>query len=298
MHWMADWPTPFPLFVAEAKGAHFKDVDGHAYVDFCLGDTGAMFGHAPDAGRRRDPRSSRRAATRRCCPAKMPSGSATSSRAASACRSGKSPRRRRTPTAMPCAGRAPLTGRDKILVFDGCYHGTVEETMVRLKDGKTVPRAGQLGAVIDVDARDKRRRVQRHSRARSARSQRRRRRRAGRTRDDEHRHGAARARLPRRASRSDAQQARSSSSTKRTPSRPAPAAGRAPSISSPTSSYSASPLPAAFPCAVFGVTADVATAWNKRARKPARRATATPAWARPYRRTRSRCMRCAPTSNT
>ena len=49
MHWMADWPTPFPLFVHEAKGAHFTDVDGHAYADFCLGDTGAMFGHAPPA---------------------------------------------------------------------------------------------------------------------------------------------------------------------------------------------------------------------------------------------------------
>jgi glutamate-1-semialdehyde 2,1-aminomutase len=49
MHWMADWPTPFPLFVHEANGAHFTDVDGHAYADFCLGDTGAMFGHAPPA---------------------------------------------------------------------------------------------------------------------------------------------------------------------------------------------------------------------------------------------------------
>ncbi|MBL9096704.1 MAG: aminotransferase class III-fold pyridoxal phosphate-dependent enzyme, partial [Alphaproteobacteria bacterium] len=47
MHWMADWPTPFPLFVAEANGARFRDVDGNAYVDFCLGDTGTMFGHSP-----------------------------------------------------------------------------------------------------------------------------------------------------------------------------------------------------------------------------------------------------------
>ena len=47
MHWMADWPTPFPLFVAEANGARFRDVDGHEYIDFCLGDTGTMFGHSP-----------------------------------------------------------------------------------------------------------------------------------------------------------------------------------------------------------------------------------------------------------
>ena len=49
MHWMADWPTPFPLFVDRAEGARFIDIDGHDYVDFCLGDTGAMFGHAPPA---------------------------------------------------------------------------------------------------------------------------------------------------------------------------------------------------------------------------------------------------------
>ena len=48
MHWMLDWGTPFPLFVAAAKGATFTDADGHVYADFCLGDTGAMFGHAPE----------------------------------------------------------------------------------------------------------------------------------------------------------------------------------------------------------------------------------------------------------
>ena len=47
MHWMADWSTPVPLFVERAKGARFFDVDGHEYVDFCLGDTGTMFGHSP-----------------------------------------------------------------------------------------------------------------------------------------------------------------------------------------------------------------------------------------------------------
>ena len=47
MSWMVKWPGPFPIFVAEASGAHFTDVDGHDYVDLCLGDTGAMTGHSP-----------------------------------------------------------------------------------------------------------------------------------------------------------------------------------------------------------------------------------------------------------
>jgi glutamate-1-semialdehyde 2,1-aminomutase len=48
MYWMRKWPGGFPVFVAEAKGARFVDVDGIEYVDFCLGDTGAMTGHAPE----------------------------------------------------------------------------------------------------------------------------------------------------------------------------------------------------------------------------------------------------------
>ena len=47
MHWMSDWGTPFPMFVAAARGAELQDVDGNVYADFCLGDTGAMFGHSP-----------------------------------------------------------------------------------------------------------------------------------------------------------------------------------------------------------------------------------------------------------
>jgi len=46
MSWMTRWAGAFPLFVERAKGARFTDVDGRSYVDFCLGDTGAMTGHA------------------------------------------------------------------------------------------------------------------------------------------------------------------------------------------------------------------------------------------------------------
>src|SRR5207302_7934467 len=49
MNWMAKWAGAFPPFVREAQGAHFYDVDGHLYVDLCLGDTGAMTGHSPSA---------------------------------------------------------------------------------------------------------------------------------------------------------------------------------------------------------------------------------------------------------
>lgn len=149
MHWMADWPTPYPLFVAEASGATFKDADSNVYVDFCLGDTGAMFGHAPapvaDAIREQ-----------------ASHGYTTMLPSEDAVWVGNELARRfglpfwQVAATATDANRYALrwaravTGRDKILVFDGCYHGTVEETMVRLRDGKTVPRAGQLGNVLDV----------------------------------------------------------------------------------------------------------------------------------------------------
>ena len=47
MHWMKDWPAPFPIVVAAARGAVITDIDGNRLDDFCLGDTGAMFGHSP-----------------------------------------------------------------------------------------------------------------------------------------------------------------------------------------------------------------------------------------------------------
>jgi len=49
MSWMAKWPGAHPVFVKEAKGARFTDIDGNVYIDFCLGDTGSMTGHSPDA---------------------------------------------------------------------------------------------------------------------------------------------------------------------------------------------------------------------------------------------------------
>jgi glutamate-1-semialdehyde 2,1-aminomutase len=47
LHWMTDWPMPHLPLVARAKGARLTDIDGYEIDDFCLGDTGSMFGHSP-----------------------------------------------------------------------------------------------------------------------------------------------------------------------------------------------------------------------------------------------------------
>ncbi|MGH6933363.1 MAG: aspartate aminotransferase family protein [Dongiaceae bacterium] len=149
MHWMLDWGTPFPLFVREAHGATLIDVDGHAHNDFCLGDTGAMFGHSPGPIAEIMRRQAGRGLT-----AMLPSEDAAAVGALLAERFGL-PSWQVATTATD-ANRFVLrwaraiTGRNKILVFNGCYHGTVDETFVRLKDGRAIHRPGLIGQAIDL----------------------------------------------------------------------------------------------------------------------------------------------------
>ncbi len=149
MHWMADWGTPFPLFVSKASGVTLTDVDARDYVDFCLGDTGAMYGHSPAPIAAAIAAQAARGLT--CM---LPSETVASVGELLAARF-QLPFWQVTQTATD-ANRAALrwaraiTGRSKVLVFQGCYHGTVDETMVRLRSGRTVPREGAIGSAFDA----------------------------------------------------------------------------------------------------------------------------------------------------
>jgi glutamate-1-semialdehyde 2,1-aminomutase len=151
MHWMADWGLPAPLIVQSAQGALVTDIDGNAYADFCLGDTGAMFGHSPPAVAEALSRQAGRGMTY------MLPGELTARAGELLAERFELPYWQLTQTATD-ANRAvirwsrAITGRPRILVFDGCYHGTVEDTMVRLEDGRAMARPGQIGAVVDVAA--------------------------------------------------------------------------------------------------------------------------------------------------
>jgi glutamate-1-semialdehyde 2,1-aminomutase len=151
MHWMRDWSTPHPLFVRSARGVEVEDVDGNRYLDFCFGDTGAMFGHSPPA-------------IARALAETGAAGITSMLPAERVARVGEKlaklfglPFWQMTQSATD-ANRAVLrwaraiTGRARMLVFDGCYHGTVEETMVRAWEGGTRARAGLIGMNHDVSA--------------------------------------------------------------------------------------------------------------------------------------------------
>ena len=151
LHWMADWGTPVPLFVERAQGAHFTCVDGHTYADFCLGDTGAMFGHSPAAVAAKLAEESTRGYT-----AMLPTAAAAVAGQALTERFGL-PYWQLATTATDANrfvvrwARA-ITQRKKILVFNGCYHGTIDDVFVDIdpSSGKRVTRTSLLGQVYDL----------------------------------------------------------------------------------------------------------------------------------------------------
>ena len=151
LHWMNDWGTPFPLVAAHARGAHLTDVDGHDRVDFCLGDTGAMFGHSPPAVAAALQRQSARGLTT------MLAGEDAAAVASLLASRFGLPRWQFAMTASD-ANRFVLrwlraaTGRPVLLVFNGCYHGTVDDVFVDLVDGRPRQRASLLGQVHDLTA--------------------------------------------------------------------------------------------------------------------------------------------------
>lgn len=149
MPWMTRWPGAFPLFCASAVGARLVDVDGREYVDLCLGDTGAMTGHAlPQVAE---------AVARQAA-----AGVTTMLPSADAVWVGQELTRRfglpRWQLALSAtdANRfvlrfaRHLTGRPRVAVMDWCYHGTVDETLAVLDGDRVVPRPGALGPQVDV----------------------------------------------------------------------------------------------------------------------------------------------------
>ena len=149
MPWMTRWAGSFPVFVDEASGARFRDVDGHEYVDLCLGDTGAMTGHALPAVADALQERARHGFT-----TMLPSSDAAWVGDELARRFGLE----RWQFAMSAtdANRFVLrfarflTGRPKICVMDWCYHGTVDETLAVLDGDAVVARPGALGPQVDV----------------------------------------------------------------------------------------------------------------------------------------------------
>ena len=140
MSWMSKWPGAYPLFVASAKGAHFTDLDGNEYIDLCLGDTGSMTGHSP-------------APTVAAIKLQMDKGMTAMLPTEDAVVVSRELSRRfglplwQFTVSATDANRHVIrysrliTGKQKIIVIDRCYHGSVDETFATLDNtGRTVAR--------------------------------------------------------------------------------------------------------------------------------------------------------------
>lgn len=152
MTWMNKWSGGYPLYLATAHGNRICDIDGNEYVDFSLGDTGAMAGHSPKAT---VAAVQRRIGDLGGITTMMPTDDAEWV-------AGDLTRRFGMPlwtfslTATD-ANRWALriarmvTGRPKVMAFSYCYHGSVDETFVITgADGGVAPRGGNVGPAVHV----------------------------------------------------------------------------------------------------------------------------------------------------
>ena len=149
MNWMTRWASRIPPVAVKGEGARITDVDGHTYIDFCLGDTGAMAGHAPAPTVQAVAQQTRRGVT-----FMLPTEESVWV--------GQEMTRRFGLVQWQFALTATdanrfairlarqLTGRPKILVFNYCYHGSVDESFAVLDGGRVVARDGNLGRPVDL----------------------------------------------------------------------------------------------------------------------------------------------------
>jgi glutamate-1-semialdehyde 2,1-aminomutase len=150
MTWMAKWTGGHPVYAATARGARIEDVDGNAYVDFSLGDTAAMAGHSPPA--------TVAAVQRRLGEL---GGATLMLPTEDAAWVGEELSRRFGMAQWSFALTATdanrwalrlcraVTERPYVLVFNYCYHGSVDETVITLDGGRPRSREGNVGPAVD-----------------------------------------------------------------------------------------------------------------------------------------------------
>ena len=148
MPWMTEWAGTYPIFVDHAEGARFTDVDGREYVDLCLGDTGGMTGHAPKVAVDAIAQQAAKGIT-----LMLPTEDSIWVGAEMQRRFGL-PYWQFALTATD-ANRFTIrlargiTQRPKILVYNYCYHGSVDETVITIDEHGSGPRVGSVGPPVD-----------------------------------------------------------------------------------------------------------------------------------------------------
>jgi len=148
LNWMRRWAGPYPLYAVEAHGAHVRDADGRDYVDFCMGDTASLFGHG-------------REAVAEALGTRLRTGASMMLPTADAVRVGELLAERfglpiwQFAVSATDANRFTLrlaravTGKRKVLLFNGCYHGNLVEALVASENGIAASSPEMVGHEVD-----------------------------------------------------------------------------------------------------------------------------------------------------
>jgi glutamate-1-semialdehyde 2,1-aminomutase len=151
MAWMAGLYRHAPIFAVRGQGAWFEDADGNCYLDMNLADLAGSLGFAPpavvDAVRQRADLgtafllpsddsivASELLAARTGMPYWQYTGSASASNI----------------EAIRLARLA--TGRERVLLFTGKYHGHIDETLVQREEGNLVAEGLGLPSTVTIGA--------------------------------------------------------------------------------------------------------------------------------------------------
>lgn len=149
MNWMQQWPMEFPITVECGEKHKITDADGNEYIDFCLGYSAAFPGHGSGE-------------VAKALGNTMTGGMVYTMPSGLDAETGALLRERFGQDYWGFALSATdanrfiiklsreITGRKKILVFNGCYHGTVEETFAMGEGGETQTREGNIGIGVNT----------------------------------------------------------------------------------------------------------------------------------------------------
>lgn len=143
MPWMAGlWRTP-PIYITAGTGPYFTDVDGNDYLDFNLCDLSMTIGYGHEGVARVVADQARRG------PQFLLPTEDSIAVSEELCRRMRLPSWQYTLSASGANTEVIriarfMTGRPKVVIFGGHYHGHIEETMVRDDNGTVVPETAGL----------------------------------------------------------------------------------------------------------------------------------------------------------
>ena len=152
MSWMDELYDHPPLWVSHGAGSRFWDLDGHEYVDMYIADMSAFCGHAAAPVVR--------AVCERAAAGSqflLPSEDALVVAEALARRYGMAKWQFTLSATQANAEVVRIarvrTGREKVVVFDGKYHGHLEPTLGIIEDGRVLPEYTGLPAEVTANLR-------------------------------------------------------------------------------------------------------------------------------------------------